>query len=167
MNRSKILVSACLMGQNVRYDGASKPLQHPALTRWGQEGRLVVICPEVSAGFAIPRPPAEIGDGKTGSDVLDGRATVIEINGGDVTDLFVQGAQNALALARENGCLHALLIDGSPSCGSSFIHDGSFSGKRKEGQGVVAALLRQNGITVWSHNDIEAMVKAVDGIELT
>src|SRR5262245_5202540 len=115
----KILVSACLMGHAVRYDGRSKPLYHPALDRWQKEGRLVTLCPEMSAGMPVPRPPAEIEDGATGEDVLTGRGSVRELTGGDVTEQFLQAAENALSLARETGCRYALLIDGSPSCGSS------------------------------------------------
>lgn len=63
-SRSKILVSACLMGQAVRYDGKAKPFIHPALERWKEEGRLVAICPEMSAGMPVPRAPAEIESGK-------------------------------------------------------------------------------------------------------
>lgn len=67
---TRILVSACLMGQAVRYDRASKPLVHPAIDRWRREGRLVTICPEMTAGMPVPRPPAEIEGGRTGAEVL-------------------------------------------------------------------------------------------------
>ena len=155
----KILVSACLMGHAVRYDGRSKPLVHPAIDRWREEGRLVTICPEMSAGMVVPRPPAEIADGATGEDVLAGRASVVEITGGDVTQGFLQAAENALALARETGCRYALLIDGSPSCGSGFIYDGAFSGDRHVGHGVTAALLKQAGIEVYSDSKIDRLVE--------
>ncbi len=155
----KILVSACLMGHAVRYDGRSKPLIHPAIDRWREEGRLVTICPEMSAGMAVPRPPAEIEGGATGEDVLAGIARVIERAGGDVTAEFLQAAENALALAEETGCRYALLIDGSPSCGSGFIYDGSFSGTRNTGHGVTAALLQQAGIEVYSDREIEKLVE--------
>jgi len=155
----KILVSACLMGHAVRYDGRSKPLIHPAIDRWREEGRLVTICPEMSAGMAVPRPPAEIADGATGEDVLAGSARVIEITGGDVTEGFRQAAENALALARETGCMYALLIDGSPSCGSGFTYDGSFSGVRHPGNGVTAALLKRAGIEVYSDREIDSLVE--------
>ncbi|KQV32363.1 purine nucleoside phosphorylase [Rhizobium sp. Root1203] len=163
----KILVSACLMGHAVRYDGRSRPLVHPAIDRWREEGRLVTICPEMSAGMPVPRPPAEIAGGATGKDVLSGGARVIEITGGDVTHAFRQAAENALRLATETDCGFALLIDGSPSCGSGFIHDGSFSGTRRSGRGVTAALLRQAGITVYSDKEIDALaarLSACDGI---
>ncbi|NRP84685.1 hypothetical protein GFPCMMHI_00562 [Ensifer adhaerens] len=154
----KILVSACLMGHAVRYDGRSKPLIHPAIYRWREEGRLVTICPEMSAGMAVPRPPAEIENSAAGEDVLAGTARVMEISGGDVTEGFRQAAENALALARETGCRYALLIDGSPSCGSGFIYDGSFSGGRHPGHGVTAALLQQAGVEVYSDREIDRLV---------
>jgi len=159
---AKILVSACLMGHAVRYDGQAKPLVHPALDRWRGEGRLVMICPEMSAGMPVPRLPAEIAEGKVGADVLSGTARVLESQGGDVTDGFLQAAENALALARETGCGYALLIDGSPSCGSGFIYDGSFTGLRLPGEGVTAALLRTNGIRVFSDKEIDALVALID-----
>jgi len=158
---AKILVSACLMGQAVRYDGRAKPLAHPALDRWLAEGRLITICPEMSAGMPVPRPPAEIEPGKSAAEVLAGGARVLEINGDDVTAEFRQAAENALALALETGCAYALLIDGSPSCGSGFIYDGSFSGRSRPGEGVTAALLKAHGIQVFSDRDIDALVEVL------
>ncbi|WP_275789292.1 DUF523 domain-containing protein [Pararhizobium gei] len=153
---AKILVSACLMGHAVRYDGQAKPLHHPVLDRWQAEGRVVAICPELSAGMPVPRLPAEIERG-SGRAVLQGGARVVESNGHDVTDAFRRAAENALALALETGCRYALLIDGSPSCGSGFIYDGSFSGRRRDGEGVTTALLRANGISVFCGSEIEAL----------
>ncbi|ARO22743.1 DUF523 domain-containing protein [Rhizobium sp. S9] len=156
--QSKILVSACLMGHAVRYNGRAKPLLHPAIERWRAEGRLVTICPEMSAGMAVPRPPAEIADGATGEEVLAGTARVIELTGGDVTAEFLQAAENAVALARQTGCHYALLIDGSPSCGSAFIYDGTFSGRRQAGNGVTAAALKAAGVEVFSHGEIDRLI---------
>lgn len=150
------------MGHAVRYDGAAKPLLHSAIDRWREEGRLVTICPEMSAGMPVPRPPAEIATGRTGADVLAGKARVLEKTGGDVTMEFRRAADNALALARETNCRFALLIDGSPSCGSGFIYDGSFSGKRLAGEGVTAALLSANGIEVYSDRQIEVLIARLE-----
>lgn len=150
----KILISACLAGLPVRYNGSAKPLVHDAVDRWRAQGRLVTLCPELAGGFQVPRPPAEIENGLNGDDVLDGRARVLELSGGDVSAAYIAGAQIALDVARENGCRHALLIDGSPSCGSGFVYDGSFSGVRHAGQGVTAALLRRNGIAVYSDREV-------------
>ncbi|SCB59779.1 Uncharacterized conserved protein YbbK, DUF523 family [Rhizobium aethiopicum] len=156
--QSKILVSACLMGHAVRYDGRAKPLLHPAIETWRAEGRLVTICPEMSAGMQVPRPPAEIADGATGEEVLAGGARVVELTGGDVTAEFLQAAENAVALARQTGCRYALLIDGSPSCGSGFIYDGSFSGRRQAGTGVTAAALKAAGVEVFSDSEIDQLL---------
>jgi uncharacterized protein YbbK (DUF523 family) len=153
----KILISACLLGQPVRYDGRGKPFAHPAIDRWRQEGRLVTICPEMAGGMPVPRPPAEIEKGASGVDVLEGRARVLEVTGGDVTAQFIAGAEKALAFATASGCTYALLIDGSPSCGSVAIYDGSFSGVKHAGNGVTAGLLEKAGIAVFSPADIDRL----------
>ncbi|MBB4143022.1 DUF523 domain-containing protein [Rhizobium rhizoryzae] len=157
MAAGRILISACLLGQPVRYDGKGKPLLHPLIEQWKGEGRLVAFCPELAGGMSVPRPPAEIEDGLNGEDVLAGRARVVELTGGDVTAAFIDGAGRALKHARDNGCLHALLIDGSPSCGSLAIYDGNFKGVKHAGNGVTAALLRSEGIAVYAPSQIEAL----------
>ncbi len=160
----RILVSACLMGQAVRYDGQAKPLSHPLLERWRQEGRLVSLCPEMAAGLPVPRPPAEIAGPGGGEAVLNGTAPVLENTGRDVTAAFLLAAERALAVAHENDCRFALLIDGSPSCGSSEIYDGRFAGVKRAGQGVVAARLSRAGIAVFAPRDIEALARAAAGV---
>lgn len=154
-----ILVSACLLGSKVRYNGSDKVVGHPALRDWLREGRLVSFCPEVAAGFAIPRPPAEI-QGGDGGEVLNSNpaARVIEETGADVTDLFRLGAKRALRIALERGCIYAILTEGSPSCGSLFVYDGSFTGRTRQGRGVTAALLQRHGIRVYSEHEIDALV---------
>lgn len=149
------------MGQAVRYDGQAKPLLHPAIERWRAEGRLVTICPEMSAGMQVPRPPAEIANGAAGKDVLAGRARVVELTGADVTEEFLRAAENAVALARQTGCRYALLIDGSPSCGSGFIYDGSFSGRKQADNGVTAAALKAAGVEVFSDREIERLIDRI------
>ncbi|MGE6741063.1 DUF523 domain-containing protein [Allorhizobium pseudoryzae] len=153
----KILISACLLSQPVRYDGKGKPLVHPWIEAWKGEGRLVSFCPELAGGMSVPRPPAEIEKGMNGDDVLAGHARVLEVTGGDVTAAFVAGAEKALGLAEANGCTVALLIDGSPSCGSLAIYDGSFGGVKHAGHGVTAALLKRHGIAVYAPSEIEAL----------
>ncbi|WP_445681494.1 DUF523 domain-containing protein [Radicibacter daui] len=155
----RILVSGCLLGQKIRYNGGDKALAHALLTLWQREGRLVAICPELSVGFATPRPAAEIADAGNGNSVLTGKARVIEQTGRDVSALYRAGAEMALSLARQQGCRFALLTDGSPSCGSSFIYDGSFSGARHDGEGVTVALLRQHGVTVFAEHQIDDLAR--------
>ncbi len=160
----KILISACLLGRPVRYDGKGKPLHDPLIERWKGEGRLVGFCPEQAGGLPTPRPPAEIENGMNGEDVLAGRARVLELTGGDVTNAFVEGAKQAVAFAEQHNCRFALLIDGSPSCGTGFIYDGSFSGTRHPGFGVTAALMRRAGIEVFSDRELDRLVERVHTI---
>lgn len=154
---SKILISMCLLGHPVRYNGLAKTMYHPILERWKTEGRLVVLCPEIVAGLSTPRPPAEIELGESGDAVLAGTARVLAQNGTDMTDFFLTGARIALELAQKNDCRFALLTEGSPSCGSKEIHDGTFSGDKHVGAGVTATLLRQNGIRVFSETEINLL----------
>lgn len=158
-NSPRILVSACLLGQPVRYDGSAKPLGHTLLQLWQQKGWVVPLCPEMAGGLPTPRPPAEITHALSGRDVLAGTATVQDITGADMTAPFIAGAHAALALAQQQCCQFALLIDGSPSCGSQMIYDGSFNGQKHTGEGVTAALLRQHGLDVFAHTEIEQLAK--------
>jgi uncharacterized protein YbbK (DUF523 family) len=153
----KILVSACLVGSAVRYDGGAKPIVDDALERWRAEGRLFAVCPEVSGGLSVPRAPAEIADGAPGEAVLDGRARIVDASGADATKPFLAGAEAALALARARGCRFALLKEGSPSCGAKRIHDGTFSGATHPGRGATAALLARHGIEVFAEDELEAL----------
>ncbi|MDE1184539.1 DUF523 domain-containing protein [Paraburkholderia sp.] len=158
---SKILVSACLAGLPVRYNGLAKTARDAIVQTWRDEGRLVIVCPEVAAGFGTPRPPAEIQLRRVGADVLDGAATIADATGDDVTAMFIAGAEHALQRAQEEGCGYALLADGSPSCGSGFVYDGSFSGATLDGEGVTAALLRRHGIRVFAHTQIAELADAI------
>jgi uncharacterized protein YbbK (DUF523 family) len=149
----KVLVSACLLGEPVRYNGAVSIFEDDTLTQWRNEGRLVPICPEVAGGLPVPRPRAEIVGGG-GDMVLSGRARVLNVIGRDITDSFFTGAHNALELARRYNIQLAVFKEGSPSCGSGYIYDGSFSGIKKPGKGVAAALLEKNCIRVFSERQI-------------
>src|SRR5919198_2406857 len=104
----RVLVSACLLGERVRYDGRDARCASDVLDRWAREGRLVPFCPEVAGGFPVPRPAAEIhgGDGRS---VLTGLARVRDVAGRDVTSLFEQGARRALETARSQGVRLAIL----------------------------------------------------------
>ena len=155
----KILVSACLLGRPVRYDGGDKALDNEVLERWRHEGRVVPLCPEIEAGLPVPRRPAEITSGWGGTDVLERKATICDDVGNDVTGVFIDGARRALEVARARGCRYALLTDGSPSCGSSFIYDGSFAGKKIADVGVVTALLRKNAIEVFNERQIRELAQ--------
>lgn len=135
-----ILVSACLLGQPCRYDGGT--FDYPEFRNIPDA---VPVCPEQLGGLPTPRMPAEIVGGD-GMDVLIGQAKVLRSDGVDVTQEFLQGAQEALLLALKNGATQAVLKARSPSCGCHAIYDGTFSGKTIPGQGVTAALLAAQGI---------------------
>ncbi|PZG11278.1 DUF523 domain-containing protein [Nonomuraea aridisoli] len=147
-----ILVSACLMGRKVRFDGRAKTSSDACLARWREEGRLVSFCPEVSGGLPVPRPAAEIEGGAGGAAVLDGEARVLTADGADVTEEFLAGARAALAAARSHGARMAVLKEGSPSCGALSVYDGTFTGRRAPGQGVTTALLERHGIRVFTED---------------
>ncbi len=152
----RVLVSACLLGQPVRYDGRDAARPHPILRRWVDEGRIVALCPEVAGGLSIPRPAAEIEPGADGQAVWQGLARVRQHDGGDVSAAFVVGARQALELAARHDIAAAVLKEGSPSCGSGQIHDGHFQGKRVAAMGVTTAALAQAGLPVFSEHQLEA-----------
>ncbi len=157
-NQKNILISACLLGQPVRYNGSVLLIDHPLIQKWQKEGCLIAICPELAGGMSVPRAPAEITK-DDGCAVLSGDSEVIDIRGNNVTDAFVLGANRALALALENNCTIAILTERSPSCGSSLIYDGSFSSTRKQGEGVTTALLKQHNIQVFNQEQLELVEK--------
>lgn len=161
--RARILVSACLLGQPVRYDGRARTLAHDLLARWQAEGRVVPLCPEVAAGFPTPRPPAEIAPGHEAAGVLEGRAPLCDPEGHDLSEGFRAAARIALETARRHDCRFALLTDGSPSCGTTFVHSGRHDGGTRPGMGVVARLLADHGITAYPPQRIEALAAALHG----
>jgi uncharacterized protein YbbK (DUF523 family) len=119
-----------------------------------KEGRAVLVCPEVAGGLPIPRPESEITGG-SGDDVLDGVARVLTVEGEDVTGAYVSGARYAVDQAGKANAAHAVLKARSPSCGVARIHDGSFAGTLRDGDGVAAAALRRAGVAVCSDEDLE------------
>lgn len=160
MNTTKpaLLISACLLGQPVRYDGQAKgqtPQQLVALTTHFQ---LIPTCPECAGGLPVPRPPAEISGGD-GSDVWQGTAKVMTADGQDLTTAFTNGAERSLDLAQQHGCQLALLKANSPSCGNRQIYDGSFTAQLQPGEGVCSSLLRQHNIRIFNEEEISTLLE--------
>ncbi|HYF83469.1 MAG TPA: DUF523 domain-containing protein [Clostridia bacterium] len=151
-----ILVSACLLGTNCKYSGGNN-LTSKVLELM-KEHTLIPVCPEQLGGLTTPRKPCEI-DAGGGSEVLAGHARVKNNIGEDLTEQFIKGAQETLNLAKLYGCTKAILKANSPSCGCRTIYDGSFSGKHKEGSGVTAQLLLDNGIEVVTDIDFEEKLR--------
>ena len=136
-----ILVSACLLGENCKYDGNNNNNLYVKL--YLKDKDYIAFCPEIAGGLEAPRLPCERCQGR-----------VINSGGEDLTDEFVDGAEQALELCQETGATLAVLKEGSPSCGVNWIYDGSFEHIRIPGQGVTAQLLTENGIKCISEEDI-------------
>ncbi|MDD4504580.1 MAG: DUF523 domain-containing protein [Clostridiaceae bacterium] len=147
-----ILVSACLIGTNCKYSGGNNLT--PKVLELKKEHEIIPVCPEELGGLPTPREPCEIQEG-SGKEVLAGKALVLNKTGEDVTEQFIKGAEETLALAKQHSCPVAVLKARSPSCGCGIIYDGTFSGELKEGNGVAAQLLLDNEIVVMTEKDFE------------
>ena len=145
MTKPKLLVSACLLGENCKYSGGNnRDEQVRALERYFQ---LIPVCPECFGGLPIPREPSEIRDG-----------CVVSKSGVDVTAAFADGAEKTLYIAEEENCGLALLKERSPSCGSGQIYDGTFTKTLTLGDGLTAQMLKKHGITVYGESQIEELI---------
>ena len=141
--REKVLISACLAGINCKFNGENNLLNRDVLDEISKKYHLLFICPEVFGGLSTPREPAEMKGG-----------LVVTKTAKDVSENFKFGAEICLKIAKLNGCKKAILKARSPSCGSGQIYDGSFSKKLIFGDGVAAKLLKENGILVFSEDEI-------------
>ena len=146
----RVLVSACLLGVNCRYNGVAKEdtVVKKLLDR--EDITLIPVCPEQLGGLPTPRTPSE----RKGM-------LVVSKEGEDRTDVFTRGAEETLRLAKLYGCMAAILKERSPSCGNKEIYDGSFSGTLVPGEGVTAELLRRNGVNVFGESEIEAFFEYI------
>ena len=140
----KVMVSACLLGENCKYNGGNNKNEKLLTLLSGHE--IIPICPEVFGGLPVPRVPAEIRDGK-----------VINRNGEDVSDAFRTGAQRTLEIAQQMKPDMIILQSRSPSCGVKEVYDGTFSGTLVPGQGVFAALAQQAGFRVADIEEVESI----------
>lgn len=143
-----VLISACLLGVNCKYNGGANPVSEARLAALKEKYTLVPVCPESYGGLATPRPPSE----RVGERVL-------ARDGADVTAQYEKGAQAALRLAELFGCKKAILKERSPSCGHGTIYDGTFSGALTPGDGVTAALLAAHGVAVYGEGDIPRLLE--------
>ncbi len=137
---SNILVSACLLGADCKYNGKNN--RNENVLRLMEKHTLIPVCPEQLGGLSTPREPSEKSGGR-----------VISKSGADVTENYKKGADEVLKIARLYGCKRAVLKAKSPSCGSGKVYDGTFSGTLIDGDGVTAQLLKQNGIEVQNENN--------------
>ncbi len=148
------IVSACLVGVNCNYKGENK--LNKKLFEEFKRGELHPVCPEILGGQPVPRPPAEIVNG-TGFDIVSGnyKTKVVNPDGTDVTQEFIKGASIVQKIAKLIGAKEAILKARSPSCGCGQIYDGTFSGKLIDGDGVTTALLKKNGIKIYTDEKLE------------
>lgn len=138
----KIAVSACLLGENCKYNGGNN--KNEDVIKLAEKHKLVPICPECFAGLPTPRMPSEIRDCK-----------VFSKNGADVTKEFYDGAEKALYVAEECGCSLAVLKERSPSCGFGKVYDGSFTGTLTDGNGIAAQMLYDHGIVIIGESQLD------------
>ena len=143
-----VLISACLLGTECRYDG--KSMKAAGIEELAKLCHLIPVCPEIYGGLPTPRIPAE----RIGEKVLNKE-------GVDVTAQYEKGAKTALDFARFWNCRYALLKERSPSCGKGTIYDGTFTGALKPGDGVAAELLSGNGIIIYGESRIEELIEVL------
>ncbi len=141
----KLLCSACLLGEPCRYDGKSKPIGR--IDELRSKYILIPVCPEMLGGLMTPRLPCEIQENK-----------VIRSDGKDVTKAYTRGAEATLSIANEENITFALLKEKSPSCGVHLRYDGSFRGELIPGKGITSSLLTENGIEVFSEDDLNHLL---------
>ncbi len=138
----KILVSACLLGVNCKYNGGNN--YQSVLKKLMKEHQLIPVCPESYGGLSVPREPAErVGE------------RVVSRSGEDMTTQFLRGSHAMVQIADFFGCELAILKENSPSCGYGMIYDGTFSGTRVPGDGVFAEMLRKKEIPVIGESEIK------------
>jgi uncharacterized protein YbbK (DUF523 family) len=148
-----VIVSACLLGINCKYDGENNFSQKVLDYLNENFDQIIPVCPEQLGGLPTPRPACEIFHAN-GKAVLENQARVLCKTGEDVTENFIKGAQETLKIAKMFNCQHAVLKERSPSCGSNFIYDGEFCSNKKEDKGVTGQILSANGIRIESELDI-------------
>jgi uncharacterized protein YbbK (DUF523 family) len=142
----KLLISACLAGENCKYNGGNN--YTPLVEELKKRYELVFVCPECFGGLPIPHPPSErVGE------------RVVAKTGEDVTAAFRLGAEKTLEIAKEQGIGKAVLKERSPSCGYGAIYDGTFTGTVVPGSGVAAEMLAAAGIAIYGESEIEKLLK--------
>lgn len=138
----KVLVSACLMGRNCKYNGGNNYSSELAELLKGKE--VIEVCPEVAAGMSVPRPSVEIVEG-----------VITDINGKDVDAVYRQGVTKVMAQLEGEDIEFAVLQSRSPTCGVKQIYDGTFSKRLIEGRGILAEALVKAGYRVIDVEDIK------------
>lgn len=151
-NKEPLLVSACLLGQHVRYDGGHAQLSDSELlTRLHTKFKVIPFCPEMLGGLPTPRPAAEIKH-------QGNRIEIVDCDGESYTAAFIAGAQKAANIARQHQVTRVLLKSKSPSCGRGLVYDGSFTGQLREGDGMTVQYLQDMGVQVYHEGEIAQLL---------
>ena len=143
--KTKIIVSACLLGENCKYNGGNNKCDD--IIALAEKFEIIPVCPECFGGLPIPRVPSEIKDGK-----------VYSKTGEDLTEAFLSGAEQTLYIAKEANAPCAVLKENSPSCGFGKIYDGTFSGNKIDGNGITAQLLYDNEIQIFGESQVKRLI---------
>ena len=141
--KEKVIVSACLLGENCKYNGGNN--RNQKIIDFLSDKEVIPVCPEVMGGLSTPRLKSE-------KDFND-KNKVINEHGKDVSEFFLKGAKIALEKVFESGAKLAIVKEKSPSCGSKKIYNGKFNGTLIEGSGVFTTLLKENNIKVLTEED--------------
>ncbi len=147
--KPKLLVSACLLGENCKYSGGNNYNEN--VVNLGEKFEIIPVCPEVFGGLSVPREPCEIADGK-----------VVSKTGEDCTPQYNDGAEKTLYIANECNAVYAVFKERSPSCGKNYVYDGTFSGKLVNANGITADLMLKNGILVYGESEINKLLDEID-----
>lgn len=146
-----ILVSACLLGVNCKYNGGNN--KNEEVMEFLKDKKFIMVCPEELGGLNTPRIPCEMVG--LARDILNNKGKIVNKNGDDVTEKFLKGAYETLKIAKSKNIKKAILKAKSPSCGKGLVYDGTFSKKLVLGNGIVAQILKDDGIEVITEEEIQ------------
>ncbi|MDE5868192.1 MAG: DUF523 domain-containing protein [Anaeroplasmataceae bacterium] len=147
--KEKLLISACLCGQNTKYNGKNNLIDR--IEELKNHFEFILICPEVMGGLSTPRNPSEIKGDK-----------IVSNQGKDVTMEFTKGASKAKEIVLNQNIKYALLKEASPSCGVHQVYDGTFSGTKIFGQGITTKLLLEQGVLVFNECEVDQLLNLVE-----
>ena len=150
MEKEKLLISSCLLGEFVKYNGHHNLLEDSIIEELKKRYTLFSVCPETEGGLPTPRFPNEI--------ISINPLKVINKEQVDQTKEFVTGATKTLEICKNEGISKAILKANSPSCGNKTIYDGTFSSRRIKGSGVTADMLIKNNIEVYNEDELEKLI---------
>lgn len=149
MTKKKLLISSCLCGENVKYNGGNNLIDR--LEELQEKFEFVQVCPEVLGGLDTPRVPSEIQSFEP--------LKIVNKDGLETTKNFINGAKQTLDIVINNQIKYALMKSNSPSCGNKKVYDGNFDGTLIDNSGVTVTLLLKNSVEVFNEKEIDELLK--------